>query len=71
MKLRIPSQNKQNVQKISAKPDEFIEILLLNNLLKPLFESKIEKIKELIIYEFLDFPRKEKSYKRTLNRSKQ
>ena len=71
MKLRIPSQNKQNVQKISAKPDEFIEILLLNNLLKPLFESKIEKIKELIIFEFLDFPRKEKNYKRTLNRRKQ
>ena len=79
MKLRKPSENKMNIQKLlnaNSKTEEFKNIRKLNNLLNlnNLFiqiENKIKQIKEKIIYEILETPQKPKKYKRTLKRSKQ
>ena len=75
MKLRTPSENKMYTNKIflnnvNNKSDEFEYILVLNYLLEQI-ESKIEKIKEKIIYEILEIDRNPKEYRRTLKRSKQ
>ena len=74
MKLKTPSENKMNTNKIflndvNNKSDEFEYILVLNYLFEQI-ESKIEKIKEKIIYEILEIDRKPKEYRKNLKPSK-
>ena len=75
MKLRTPSENRMNTNKIflndiNNKSDEFEYIIVLNYLFEQI-ESKIEKIKDKITYEILEINQTPKGYKRTLKRSKQ
>jgi hypothetical protein len=74
MKLRAPSENKMNTNKIflndvNNKSDEFEYILVLNYLFEQI-ESKIEKIKEKIIFEILEINRNPKENRRNLKPSK-
>ncbi len=74
MKLRTPSENKMNTQKIwndvNNKPEEFEYIFILNNLFEHI-EIKIKKIKDTILNEILEIEQNPKEYRRTLERSKQ
>ena len=75
MKLRTPSENRMNTNKIflndiNNKSDEFEYILVLNYLFEQI-ESKIEKIKDKVTYEILEIKQTPKEYRRTLKRSKQ
>lgn len=56
--------------RVNDKPEEFKYIITLNILFEQL-ESKIEKIKETVIYEILEIKQNPKEYRRTLKRSKQ
>jgi hypothetical protein len=71
MKLRHPSENKENnnLYDLNNKSDEFEYFLLLNNLFEEI-ENKIKKIMEMIVYGILEIDRKPKKYRRTLKRSK-
>ena len=74
MKLRTPSENRMNTKKIWNEPynksEEFEYIFILNYLFEQI-ESRIEKIKETVIYEILEIDRNPKKYRRNLKRSKQ
>ncbi len=62
MKLRKPAQNEMN-KELGNKPDE------LENILEQI-ETKIKKIKEMVIHEIQKTPRKQGKHRRTLKRSK-
>jgi ActR/RegA family two-component response regulator len=62
MKLRKPAQNEMN-KELGNKPDE------LENILEQI-ETKIKKIKEMVIHEIQKTPRKQEKHRRTLKRSK-
>jgi len=62
MKLRKPAQNEMN-KELGNKPDE------LENILEQI-ETKIKKIKEMVIHEIQKPPRKQGKHQRTLKRSK-
>jgi len=81
MKLRTLHKNKVRTYKNwnninSNRPEEFSYLFVLDSIFEKIrseighVESKIENIKEMVIYEILELEQNPKEYRRTLKRSK-
>jgi hypothetical protein len=82
MKLRTLHKNKMKTYKNwnninNNRPEEFVYLFVLDTIFEQIrskiekIGSKIENIKEMVIYEILEIEQNPKEYKRTLKRSKQ
>jgi hypothetical protein len=82
MKLRTLHKNKMKTYKNwnninNNRPEEFVYLFVLDSIFEQIrskiekIGSKIENIKEMVIYEILEIEQNPKEYKRTLKRSKQ
>lgn len=81
MKLRTLHKNKVKTYKNwnninNNRPEEFLYLFVLDSIFEKIrsemehVESKIENIKEMVIYEILELEQNPKEYRRTLKRSK-